>query len=889
DPKQSQKLPLSARLAQLDDMEPDDDYRELPIEPTSEELTKLQPPAIRRNITKGAYKDVHNYLDVQFRLLREDFIRPLREGVCLVRSGERGSKDVRVYRGVTFQEAEVIRGVLVHFVKLKLPKNFKVESSKRLLFGNVICFSADNFSSYFLATVAGADPKKLKEGLVGVKLLSQPKIDSSCWYTAVESRAFFVSYKHVLKALQNLNEFILPLAEHIVFAQTVVEAPVYLLNSKVTHYDLRVILNTSYMKAPGKLNHLFTDAETVEPPAGLEYLEAVPILNASVETWPTFAQLGLDQSQRNALQAALTKRLVVIQGPPGTGKTFLGLKITQVLLHNSNAWARKETETRLIKSPNYLRQTTSVEVEVIPPILILCYTNHALDQFLEGMLQFTGEIIRIGSRSKSENIQHYQINEYLRYLKDNRLVPSNVRNAGNRIRNQVSEAEGDLKRQFSQLQEVCANKGLVSWNLLIAHGVIPSTVASQLKSSAVYRSWILPVHQPQCVNEYVYDGREVWSAPVKENVDVNECGQANANQSKEDDDEWHDALEMLRAAESERMVEVEDEVFHKTDSGMSSMKTFEVELSDHKLYQNYLYDNLRTGVFTEEDVRIQWRTFFIEQNYLAKLLEFSEKDVSVARHGTIKDNVQVFDLAFADRCLMYAIWKHKLVAKMREKIRPAEVRLHSLLERAQEVKNSEYLHVARQADVVGLTTTGAAQFQAVVQELKPRIVIIEEAAEILEAHVVASLNSNCEHLIMIGDHQQLKPSPAVYQLGKNYGLDMSLFERMINNGLEYQTLQYQHRMRPEISSLLVPSIYEHLKDHQSVHGRPHIRGVEKSVFFITHKEKEVPESDDNNSHSNEHEAAFIMRLARHLVLQGYSTEQITVLTPYSGQFFLLKK
>ena len=30
-------------------------------------------------------------------------------------------------------------------------------------------------------------------------------------------------------------------------------------------------------------------------------------------------------------------------------------------------------------------------------------------------------------------------------------------------------------------------------------------------------------------------------------------------------------------------------------------------------------------------------------------------------------------------------------------------------------------------------------------------VIIEEAAEILEAHVVATLTSSCEHLIMIGE------------------------------------------------------------------------------------------------------------------------------------------
>ena len=46
-----------------------------------------------------------------------------------------------------------------------------------------------------------------------------------------------------------------------------------------------------------------------------------------VDQWPSKKQLGLDESQYEALQTALTKEVAVIQGPPGTGKTFLGLKV----------------------------------------------------------------------------------------------------------------------------------------------------------------------------------------------------------------------------------------------------------------------------------------------------------------------------------------------------------------------------------------------------------------------------------------------------------------------------------------------------------------------------------------------------------------------------------
>ena len=77
---------------------------------------------------------------------------------------------------------------------------------------------------------------------------------------------------------------------------------------------------------------------------------------------PEPEDLSLDASQANAFYAALSQKLTVIQGPPGTGKTYVGLRIVQTLLHNSRFRAEHSTET---------------------PILVICYTNHALDQFLE--------------------------------------------------------------------------------------------------------------------------------------------------------------------------------------------------------------------------------------------------------------------------------------------------------------------------------------------------------------------------------------------------------------------------------------------------------------------------------------------------------------------------
>jgi len=89
-----------------------------------------------------------------------------------------------------------------------------------------------------------------------------------------------------------------------------------------------------------------------------------------------------------------------------------------------------------------------------------------------------------------------------------------------------------------------------------------------------------------------------------------------------------------------------------------------------------------------------------------------------------------------------------------------------------------------------------------------------------------------------GDHQQLRPSPAVYRLARDFNFDISLFERMVKNRIHCAVLKVQHRMRPEVAELIVPSIYPELVNHSSVLQYETIRGMLKSVFFITHNHPE---------------------------------------------------
>jgi hypothetical protein len=51
---------------------------------------------------------------------------------------------------------------------------------------------------------------------------------------------------------------------------------------------------------------------------------------------------------------------------------------------------------------------------------------------------------------------------------------------------------------------------------------------------------------------------------------------------------------------------------------------------------------------------------------------------------------------------------------------------------------------------VAMTITGCAKQQKMISLLKPAIVLIEEAAEVLESQTISVLNPDLQHLILIG-------------------------------------------------------------------------------------------------------------------------------------------
>src|SRR6218665_2982876 len=386
-----------------------EDYRRLSVIPTSEDIRGQGVPYLRENKIYHQYKDAHDYLDVQFRLMKEDLVRPLREGLAeLLRSREEGNNrkttsNMKVYRCVQITSVRCSQYGLIYKIQFDVSqlRHVQWEAGKRLIFGSLVCLSADQFKNMLIATVAESVAKDLRRGVTYLYIDTEGNgkedIRMDQTYEMIESPAYYEPYKCVLKALQSFAEEKLPFERYLLNkrGEENVPPPKYL--TEDVKYDFSSLMHKCTITRRKLLE--FGSTNLYDRSAGVG-----TVLDLS--NWPTAEEFGLDVSQYSAVQTAITKEFAVIQGPPGTGKTFIGVKIVQLMLEN-----KKNRRTRWRG-----------------PIMLVCFTNHALDQFLEDIIRIypdyvdEGLFVRIGGKSKSENEELKKC--FLKYIKRNRTSPA---------------------------------------------------------------------------------------------------------------------------------------------------------------------------------------------------------------------------------------------------------------------------------------------------------------------------------------------------------------------------------------------------------------------------------------------------------------------------------
>ncbi|KAI4740006.1 hypothetical protein E4T50_09547 [Aureobasidium sp. EXF-12298] len=261
----------------------------------------------------------------------------------------------------------------------------------------------------------------------------------------------------------------------------------------------------------------------------------------------------------------------------------------------------------------------------------------------------------------------------------------------------------------------------------------------------------------------------------------------------------------------------------------------------------------------------------------------------------ITEIANLYDLSYNERGLLHDHWLRMAQQPILDALLDRVERFNDHKLELDAIKHETDFRILCQANVIGITTSGLARHLELLRKLPSKVLLCEEAGEVLEAHLLTALLPSIEHAILIGDHLQLRPHVSCYGLsqesarGQQYALDTSLFERLVTateHGarLPFSRLDTQRRMHPEIAELVRSTLYPTLSDAPSTLEHPKVTGLKKRLFWLDHQQPETHSDMHSTSHSNDYEVEMTTALVSHLIKQGvYKPGSIAVLTPYVGQ------
>lgn len=459
------------------------------------------------------------------------------------------------------------------------------------------------------------------------------------------------------------------------------------------------------------------------------------------------------------------------------------------------------------------------------PVIVAAHTNHALDQLLRHIAEFESNFIRLGSMTLDQEI--IQPRTLFKVKEGTKL---GVLQGGMK-----GPALGRMRRLVKEMQEL----------------VKPLTVGEPF-TEELFKAYGVLTHQ-QC--ELLVKGANSW-------VDLTLPDSVTAAISK-----W--AGDELVQADRRTMPESFGFDYEEMDLEFEQLKELEAEA---KLSNDDEFEGLRgEQVRFDEPLTGRWR------------LGRSNEELE-----TLLKNADLWDIPIDLRGPLYRHMQQRVKQQMVQKMRGL-AKEYDKQSKNLKIGKWEYdTNFLQASNIIGCTTTGLSKYRGLLDSLKPKVVLIEEAAETLEAYVTAACFTTLEHLVLVGDHQQLRGHCNEPELeGKPFFLDVSMFERLVRNQVEFTQLTRQRRMHPEIRRGLMP-IYPNLEDHPSVFLRDAVPGMgDIRSFLFCHDWRE--DHDDLMSKINRREAVMVVGFYNYLVTNGVKTKDITVLTFYNGQRKLIMR
>ncbi|OVA00246.1 putative helicase MAGATAMA 3 [Macleaya cordata] len=176
------------------------------------------------------------------------------------------------------------------------------------------------------------------------------------------------------------------------------------------------------------------------------------------------------------------------------------------------------------------------------------------------------------------------------------------------------------------------------------------------------------------------------------------------------------------------------------------------------------------------------------------------------------------------------------------------------------------------------------------------VVIIDEAAQAVEAATLVPLANGCKQVFLVGDPVQL-PATVISPIAERFGYGMSLFKRFQRAGYPVQMLKTQYRMHPEIRSFPSREFYsEALEDGEDVREQTERPWHEYRCFgpfcFLDIEEGVESQPSGSGSWVNVDEVEFVL-LMYHKLVTTYpelkSSSRLAIISPYRHQVKLFRE
>lgn len=303
------------------------------------------------------------------------------------------------------------------------------------------------------------------------------------------------------------------------------------------------------------------------------------------------------------------------------------------------------------------------------PILMICHTNHALDQFLELIvrdLKITHGIIRVGSRCQNEIIQQFSLSNARQRTRETRSIPQKLFVRKQKLKQDKMRAEAHLRQQQDKLKNSQIN--IVCLSELNRLSIIDRT----------HYGWLVGKHLfSKAAERFLFK----WLGVSADDEQIPD------NSYEQNQNEYRHYNEEYEEEQRRR-----DELDYDTDEDVRSIA-------------NKNKTNKRKR--SERD---------------QKLID------SIIRQPTSLNNrliqqipANIWKLSLPQRYNLYRYWLLKYQQRLQRQIQEATITYQRAVEYFDDTRQDEDYHIIKSNNIVAMTTTCAAKYHKLLEKLRKNL------------------------------------------------------------------------------------------------------------------------------------------------------------------------